>query len=72
MARDLIVKCDRCGHLIESAGSVLEPSAGPLRRRRSTPYDLCDRCGKAFVAWLAPELPTLEPTEAVPEILVPA
>jgi hypothetical protein len=66
MARDVQIRCDRCGDLCESGVSVLAPEAGPLRKRRATPYDLCERCGKGFVAWLNPELPTLEPTEPAP------
>jgi hypothetical protein len=66
------IKCDRCGGLIEAAGSVLAPEAGPLRRRRVTGYDLCRPCSDDFLAWLAPELKGLEPTEAAEPITVPA
>lgn len=59
------VRCDRCHEVIEAGGSVLAPEAGAIRRRRTTPFDLCGECSRGFIAWLTPSLPTLEPTEAV-------
>lgn len=63
--RDVTVTCCRCGHVIESDGSVLEATSGPIRRRRGPrPIDLCRPCVSGLLAWLeAPSLPTLEPTE---------
>jgi hypothetical protein len=66
--RTTTVNCDRCGGLIEAAGSVLAPEAGPLRRRRSTPYDLCEGCGKAFVAWMKDEPSGPDPTLATVDV----
>lgn len=62
--RNVTVRCCRCGDLIEADASVLEPAAGPLRRRRGpTPIDLCSACTDGLLAWLRPELPALDPVE---------
>jgi hypothetical protein len=69
--------CDRCLEPILADGSALTAEAGNLRKRRGPiSIDLCSGCTDAFVNWLDANpnagLGELEPTEAVPEIMVPA
>jgi len=50
-----VTTCDRCGGTIISEGSVIEGTAGPIRRTLGhRPIDLCCRCVAAFKAWLTP------------------
>lgn len=45
--------CDRCKRPIEADGTVIEATAGGLRRRRGPiAIDLCSSCCTSLVSWL--------------------
>lgn len=61
--RNIEIRCDKCGAVVEKAGSSLLAESGFLRSRRRTAWDLCVACSSDFLTWLRPELGTLEPTD---------
>ncbi len=51
--RTTAVTCDRCKQSIVEGGTVIEATAGALRRRRGPiSLDLCSGCVDSFLAWL--------------------
>jgi hypothetical protein len=46
------VLCDRCGSPIIEGASVVEVTAGELRNRHLSPWDLCPSCADLLDSWL--------------------
>lgn len=44
--------CDRCGQVILEGGSVVDVTAGELRKAAPSRIDLCLDCAGGFVDWL--------------------
>jgi hypothetical protein len=45
------VTCDRCKSPV-AAFSIMEATAGPLRKALPNALDLCEPCGERFKDWL--------------------
>jgi len=68
MARDVTVKCDKCGEVIARGRMVLTVKIGRMPRlTHGKQIDLCEEHGREFEAWLA-KLPELVDEAEEPNI----
>jgi hypothetical protein len=52
MSKTVTRRCDRCGLVIDSGGSIVRITAGTLLDNFGEELDLCDQCGRELLDFL--------------------